>query len=62
MFAKETSKERVFFFPSGIIVGVPVALFFESVSQLYFTSFGVASIIAPLVEEFAKADSPLFPL
>jgi RsiW-degrading membrane proteinase PrsW (M82 family) len=55
----ETSKEQVFFFLSGIIVGVPVALFFESVSNLYFTSLGVATIVAPLVEEFAKAD-PLF--
>lgn len=47
----ETSKEQVFFFLSGIIVGVPVALFFESVSNLYFTSLGVATIVAPLVEE-----------
>jgi hypothetical protein len=59
MSVKEMSKERIFFFLSGMVVGVPVALFFESVSHLYFTSLGVATIIAPLVEEFAKAD-PLF--
>jgi len=59
MSVREGMKERAFFFLSGIIVGVPVALFFESVSSLYFTSLGVATIIAPLVEEFAKAD-PLF--
>jgi RsiW-degrading membrane proteinase PrsW (M82 family) len=59
MSTKETSKERIFFFLSGIVVGVPVALFFESFSHMYFTSLGVATIIAPLVEEFAKAD-PLF--
>ena len=55
----EGNKERVFFFLSGIIVGVPVALFFESISDQYFTAFGAATIIAPLIEEFAKAD-PLF--
>jgi RsiW-degrading membrane proteinase PrsW (M82 family) len=44
---------------SGIMVGVPVALFFESVSHLHFAGLGVATIVAPLVEEFAKAD-PLF--
>jgi hypothetical protein len=59
MSVKETSNERAFIFLSGIVVGVPVALFFESVSHLYFTSLGVTTIIAPLVEEFAKAD-PLF--
>jgi RsiW-degrading membrane proteinase PrsW (M82 family) len=58
-FSRESRGERSFFFLSGIMVGVPVALFFESVSHLYFTSLGVATIIAPLVEEFAKAD-PLF--
>jgi RsiW-degrading membrane proteinase PrsW (M82 family) len=56
---REGTKERAFFFLSGIVVGVPVALFFESISSLYFTSLGVATIIAPLIEEFAKAD-PLF--
>jgi hypothetical protein len=56
---REPAAERAFFFLSGIMVGVPVALFFESVSHLYFTALGVATIVAPLVEEFAKAD-PLF--
>jgi hypothetical protein len=55
MSAKEGSKERAFFFLSGIVVGVPVALFFESVSSLYFTSIGVATIVTLLIEEFAKA-------
>lgn len=59
MFSREGNKERLFFFLSGIIVGVPVALFFESISAQYFTSLGMATIIAPLIEEFAKAD-PLF--
>ncbi len=40
-------------------MGAPVALFFESLFSLYFTTLGVATIIAPLVEEFAKSD-PLF--
>jgi hypothetical protein len=58
-FRRESAAERAFFFLSGIMVGVPVALFFESVSHLYFTALGVATIVAPIVEEFAKAD-PLF--
>ena len=44
---------------SGMIVGVPVALFFESAFHLWFTTLGIATLIAPLVEEFAKAN-PLF--
>lgn len=44
---------------SGVVVGVPVAFFFESISHLWFTTFGIATVIAPFVEEFAKAD-PLF--
>jgi RsiW-degrading membrane proteinase PrsW (M82 family) len=57
--AKTSLGEKLFFFISGIAVGAPVALFFESVSHLYFTTLGVATVVAPLVEEFAKAD-PLF--
>jgi len=49
----------MFFFASGIVVGVPVAIFFEAISHAWFTSLGVATIVAPFVEEFAKAD-PLF--
>jgi hypothetical protein len=56
---RETSTERLFFLLSGIIVGVPVALFFESIFHLWFTTLGVATVVAPFVEEFAKAD-PLF--
>jgi len=56
---REPLVEKVFFFFSGILVGVPVAIFFESVSGLWFTSIGVATFVAPFVEEFAKAD-PLF--
>jgi hypothetical protein len=56
---RESAAERAFIFLSGIIVGMPVALFFESVSHLHFTALGVATIVALLVEEFAKAD-PLF--
>jgi RsiW-degrading membrane proteinase PrsW (M82 family) len=59
MVGRETLAERLFFFLSGILVGVPVALFFEGVSHLWFTSIGVATFVAPFVEEFAKAD-PLF--
>jgi RsiW-degrading membrane proteinase PrsW (M82 family) len=53
------SGERLFFFLSGIVVGVPVALLFEVTSHLWFTTLGVATIVAPVVEEFAKAN-PLF--
>jgi len=56
---RQTSTERLFFFLSGLVVGVPVALFFESISHLWFTTLGVATLVAPIVEEFAKAD-PLF--
>jgi RsiW-degrading membrane proteinase PrsW (M82 family) len=59
MSRKEPLGEKLFFFFSGIIVGVPVAIFFESISHLWFTTLGAATIVAPIVEEFAKAD-PLF--
>jgi RsiW-degrading membrane proteinase PrsW (M82 family) len=59
MLSHESVTEKAFFFLSGVIVGVPVAIFFESISSLWFTSLGVATIVAPFVEEFAKAD-PLF--
>lgn len=51
--------EKLFFFLSGIIVGVPVAVLFEVTSHLWFTTLGVATIVAPIIEEFAKAN-PLF--
>jgi RsiW-degrading membrane proteinase PrsW (M82 family) len=56
---QESSGERAFFFLSGIIVGVPIAVFFELISHQWFTSLGVVTIVAPVVEEFAKAN-PLF--
>lgn len=56
---KESSGEKVFFFLSGIVVGVPIAIFFEVVSNLWFATLGVVTIVAPIVEEFAKAN-PLF--
>jgi RsiW-degrading membrane proteinase PrsW (M82 family) len=49
--------EYIFFYFSGMIVGVPVAVFFESIFHLWFSTLGVATLIAPLVEEFAKAQS-----
>jgi len=57
--SQDSLGERLFFFLSGIIVGVPVALFFELVSHLWFTALGIGTIVAPIIEEFAKAD-PLF--
>ncbi len=60
MSAKPSLGEKSFFLVSGIIVGVPVALFFESVSHLWFTSLGVATLVAPFVEEFAKGNALFF--
>ena len=51
--------EKLFFFLSGIVVGAPVAFLFEITSHLWFTTFGVVTVVAPFVEEFAKAN-PLF--
>jgi len=47
--------ERLFFFAAGILVGVPNAVLFEYVSHLWFTVFGIATFVAPFVEEFSKA-------
>ncbi|MGA2627511.1 MAG: hypothetical protein ABSF63_10725 [Candidatus Bathyarchaeia archaeon] len=55
MLAQDYFGEKLFFFAAGIIVGVPTAVFFEAVSHLWFTFFGVATLVAPLVEEFCKA-------
>jgi hypothetical protein len=49
--------EKLFFFLSGIVIGVPTAVFFEVTFHLWFTGFGVVTIVAPLVEEFAKAST-----
>ena len=55
MLAQEYFGEKLFFFAAGIVIGVPTAVFFEAVSHLWFTFFGVATLVAPLVEEFCKA-------
>lgn len=61
-------REKVFFFISGIILSVPLTLLVESLSSGYFLDIGLpelyatvlsVAIIAPLVEEFAKA-YPMF--
>lgn len=60
------AKEQFFFFLSGIIISIPMSLFFEIfgnsiapfTSQI-FTALWATALIAPLVEEFAKA-YPLF--
>ena len=49
--------ERLFFFAAGIVIGVPNAIFFEAVFHLWFTILGVATFVAPFVEEFAKAST-----
>lgn len=49
--------EKLFFFAAGIVVGVPNAIFFEAVFHLWFTFLGVATFVAPFVEEFAKAST-----
>jgi len=55
MLTEDYFGEKLFFFAAGIVVGAPTAVFFESVSHLWFTVFGVATLVAPLVEEFCKA-------
>lgn len=63
---KPSLKEKLFFLSSGIVVSVPLSFFFEaladilssSLSELSATVLSVA-ILAPLIEEFAKA-YPLF--
>ncbi len=59
---KPKSKEKFFFLLSGIIISVPFALVAESlassigsVSSQFTTAAFSAVILAPLVEEFAKA-------
>lgn len=55
-------KEKIFFLISGVIIGVPFAVFFESyldsvirpLPDLFSSIFSVA-VIAPFIEEFAKA-------
>jgi len=54
-------REQLFFFASGIIVSVPMAIFFESaLPTLYaFPATISVGILAPIIEEFGKA-YPLF--
>lgn len=59
MSTESSPQEKLFFLVSGIVVGAPVAFLFEITSHLWFTSFGVVTVVAPFVEEFAKAN-PLF--
>ena len=49
--------EKLYFFISGIAIGVPTAIFFEVIFQNWFTVLGVATFVAPVVEEFAKAST-----
>jgi RsiW-degrading membrane proteinase PrsW (M82 family) len=58
-------KERLFFFSSGVVVSIPLAIFFErltfppsSIPQPYTSVLSIA-ILAPIIEEFGKA-YPLF--
>lgn len=60
MSRESSSGEKLFFFMSGIVIGAPVALLFEVFSHLWFTTFGVATVVAPFVEEFAKSSSLLY--
>ena len=55
---KPSSRELMFFFISGVVVSVPMAVFFESVIPLVPTIISVA-ILAPFIEELAKV-FPLF--
>ena len=55
---KPSSRELMFFFISGVVVSVPMAVFFESVIPLVPTIISVA-VLAPFIEELAKV-FPLF--
>jgi hypothetical protein len=54
---RDAQGEKLFFFLSGIVIGVPTSLFFEVTFHLWFTGFGVATLFAPFVEEFTKAST-----
>ena len=55
---KPSMRELVFFFLSGILVSVPMALFFSNTYQ-YFPILISTAFLAPFVEELAKV-FPLF--
>lgn len=56
-------KEKLFFFGSGIIVSIPLAVFFENLALSPIVQLNISVltivIIAPIIEEFGKA-YPLF--
>jgi RsiW-degrading membrane proteinase PrsW (M82 family) len=66
---KPSLKERIFFFISGVIVSIPMAVFFESLASFFpsyyyslpepYASVLSIAILAPIIEEFGKA-YPLF--
>jgi RsiW-degrading membrane proteinase PrsW (M82 family) len=65
-FHKPGLKERLFFFISGVIVSIPLAIFFESLAVFFpssipepYLSLFLFAFLGPFVEEFAKA-YPLF--
>jgi len=55
---KPSDRELMFFFLSGIVVSVPMALFFESISPVVPAILSVA-LFTPFIEELAKV-FPLF--
>ena len=63
---KPDLREKIFFFISGIIISVPLTLFIDQfvesmsvVVPLFHATFFSTAVVAPFVEEFAKA-YPLF--
>jgi RsiW-degrading membrane proteinase PrsW (M82 family) len=59
-------KEKIFFLLSGIIISIPFTFFFETLAgslsgivSKFYASLWATAIVAPIVEEFAKA-YPLF--
>jgi RsiW-degrading membrane proteinase PrsW (M82 family) len=55
---KPSDRELMFFFLTGIVVSVPMAVFFESISQIIPAILSVA-VLTPFIEEIAKV-FPLF--
>ena len=56
---KPSNRELLFFFVSGIVVSVPMAVFFESISPIVFPAAVLTVVLAPFIEELAKV-FPLF--
>ena len=55
---RPSNRELMFFFISGVVVSVPMAVFFESLAPLVPALISVA-VFAPFIEEIAKV-FPLF--